>query len=190
MPRILLIRHGEPETNWGGGDPDPGLSLRGREQAAAAASRLADFGKLAVYSSPMRRCRETAAPYTTAVSRSPIIEPRVSEVVAPPGVTDRRQWLLANFPWQNPSARRAWRELDPGIREWRDTVLEAIHAIREDAAVFTHFIAINAMTGAALGQEHTIVCAPGYASITEIETDGGRLRLIARGAENSATEVR
>src|SRR5688572_27744295 len=99
MTRLFLIRHGEPEAAWGGATADPGLSAAGRDQAARAAAALADLGPLAVVSSPMKRCRETAAPFEARTGQKALIEPRVSEVVAPSNVRDRRVWLVENFPW-------------------------------------------------------------------------------------------
>jgi broad specificity phosphatase PhoE len=64
------------------------------------------------------------------------------------------------------------------------------HRIRDDSAVFTHFIAINVIAGAALGVEHTIVCTPDHASITEIEVKEGVLRLVRHGAAMRVDDVR
>lgn len=64
---LLLLRHGEtaltPEKRLSGsGGSDPALSETGRRQAEAAAAALAARGTVrAVVSSPLRRCRETAA---------------------------------------------------------------------------------------------------------------------------------
>ncbi|GAB4583029.1 hypothetical protein Ntsu_08610 [Nocardia sp. IFM 10818] len=70
---LLLLRHGEtaltPERRLSGsGGSDPALSETGRRQAEAVADllaspvRRADHGPVrAVVSSPLRRCRETAA---------------------------------------------------------------------------------------------------------------------------------
>ncbi|AYF72975.1 histidine phosphatase family protein [Nocardia yunnanensis] len=64
---LLLLRHGEtaltPERRFSGsGGDDPALSETGRRQAEAVAARLAESGTVhAVVSSPLRRCRETAA---------------------------------------------------------------------------------------------------------------------------------
>lgn len=190
MTRLFLIRHGEPEAAWGGAEDDPGLSDRGRAQALAAADSLLGKGGLAVLSSPMRRCRETAAPYAGRRALVPLIEARVSEVATPAGVGDRRAWLQESFPWRDPAARRLWSELDPGLRAWREDVLAFVGGLDQDFAVFTHFIAINVIAGAALAREETIVCRPDYASITELEVNGGDLRLIRAGAEMSVGEVR
>ncbi len=190
MTRLFLIRHGEPEAAWGGAADDPGLSDAGRAQAAAAAETLAGFGALRIISSPMQRCRETARPFETRAGLAARIEPRVSEVVAPVGVTDRRAWLRENGPWDEGRARRPWSSADPALRAWRDSAVAAMLELREDTAVFSHFIAINAIAGAATRSEDTIVCVPGYASITEIEARDGTLHLIRFGAAMVQGEVR
>ena len=51
-----LVQHGEKEPLPG----DPGLTGTGREQAIRAGGRLRGLGVSALYSSPMRRARETA----------------------------------------------------------------------------------------------------------------------------------
>jgi broad specificity phosphatase PhoE len=183
MPRLFLVRHGEPETGWGGSDPDPGLSALGRRQARRAAQDLAAFGALAIVSSPMRRCRETALHTLEDNATELKIDPRVSEVACPPGVSDRRAWLAENFPWSAPSIRRDWHSLAEPLHEWRAGVLAAVTAIEQDTAMFTHFIAINAVLGAALERQETIVTSPDYASITELVVRGDRLHLVRAGAQ-------
>lgn len=190
MTRIFLIRHAEPTAAWGGDAGDPGLSARGQAQAEATAAALAKEGPLAVLSSPMRRCLETAAPYAALAGRPARVEPRVSEVVAPTGVTDRRAWLKACFPWDEGAARRLWTDLDPALLGWRDAGVEALKELRQDTAVFTHFIAINAISSHALARAETIVCTPAHASITEFELTDGELRLVRLGAELQSDDVR
>lgn len=61
---VVVIRHGE--TTWGAvgryaGREDVELTDRGREQAAAVAERVAPLHPDVVLSSPLRRCRDTAA---------------------------------------------------------------------------------------------------------------------------------
>lgn len=190
MARLFLIRHGEPEAAWGGADHDPGLSETGRAQAAAATRYLSTLGPLAILSSPMRRCRETASPYEAAASVVARIEPRVSEVRTPPGVADRRAWLMHNFPWRGEGPPRLWRDADAALHAWRDDVVGAVREIDADTAVFSHFIAINAIVGAALGADTTLVWRPGYASVTELDVSAGGLRLVRRGEEMQTGEVR
>ncbi|MEI5033142.1 bifunctional RNase H/acid phosphatase [Streptomyces sp. S1A(2023)] len=64
---LVLLRHGEtaltPEKRFSGsGGTDPELSATGRDQAARAAEHFATLGTVQeIVSSPLRRCRETAA---------------------------------------------------------------------------------------------------------------------------------
>ncbi|PVC96152.1 bifunctional RNase H/acid phosphatase [Streptomyces sp. CS090A] len=64
---FVLLRHGEtlltPEKRFSGsGGTDPELSATGRDQAARAAAHFAALGTVQeIVSSPLRRCRETAA---------------------------------------------------------------------------------------------------------------------------------
>lgn len=190
MTRLFLIRHGEPEAAWGGDAKDPGLSARGREQAEAAANTLLGEGSLGIISSPMQRCRDTAAAFEALRGEMARIEPRVSEVVAPVGVTDRRAWLGENFPWRDGAGARTWDTLDPALHAWRAGVLDALRALTSDTAVFSHFIAINAIVGAATKAPATIVCRPDYASITELELRDGVLKLVRLGATMVDGEVR
>ena len=63
MARLYLIRHATtPDTGvrLTGRLPGVGLDSAGREQAEAVGRRLNGAGLAAIYSSPLRRCRETA----------------------------------------------------------------------------------------------------------------------------------
>lgn len=190
MARVFLIRHGRPSQVWGATGSDPGLSEIGHAQAEAAASALREVGQLGVVSSPMRRCLETTAPYTRWRHVQPLIEPRVSEIVATGGVEDRAVWLQERFPWRDRSKQRSWSTLEPRLHAWRDEMLGFVRAISGDTAVFTHFIAINVIAGAALSVEHTIVCTPDHASIAELEMHDGELRFVRHGAEMQVDDVR
>lgn len=70
MATLLLVRHGRTTANSSGvlAGWSPGVSLddRGREQAAALAARIAPVPLAAVVSSPLDRCRETAAEIAAA----------------------------------------------------------------------------------------------------------------------------
>ena len=190
MTRLFLIRHGEPEAAWGGAVDDPGLSQAGREQARGTARRLVSMGAFDIVSSPMKRCLETAQFYAEHVGAKHVVEPRVSEVVAPAGVTDRRAWLRETFPWDAGGPRRQWRDVDPALLAWRESVLSCVLQFERDTAIFSHFIAINALASVATGSQDTIVCAPGYASVTEFERRDGSLVLVRFGESMVQGEVR
>lgn len=189
MTRLFLIRHGAPLEAWGGDSADPGLSDLGLGQAQSAATRLRAEGPLGVLSSPMRRCRETAALFAALTGVKVLVEPNVSEVATPGGISDRRAWLQENFPWRASSPVRHWSTLDALVLAWRERLLASGCALNFDNAIFTHFVAINAVVGAALGRDETIVCRPDFASITELRLERGALRLMSHGAEMNTGDV-
>ncbi|MDY0892150.1 histidine phosphatase family protein [Frigoribacterium sp. CFBP9030] len=65
MATVLLVRHGRTTANASGllAGRTPGVDLDrvGREQAARTAERIADIPVVAVVSSPLDRCRQTAS---------------------------------------------------------------------------------------------------------------------------------
>lgn len=190
MARLFLIRHGEPEAAWGGAVDDPGLSEQGRAQAEVAAEALVKERVMTALSSPMRRCQETAAPYLARTGMALEIDPGFGEVMTPGDVKDRRAWLAENFPWRAGAGVRDWTAVDGALRQWRADVVRRACEVRVDTAVFTHFIASNAIVGAAMDRPQTIVFRPDYASITELEVLNGALYLRGLGAEMRDGEVR
>ena len=87
MTAIYLIRHGRPASAWGDDNADPGLDLFGVEQAHTVAARLLGLPEherpRRVISSPLRRCRETAAPLALALSVTVEVDAAVGEIPTP-----------------------------------------------------------------------------------------------------------
>ncbi|GAB3995941.1 hypothetical protein GCM10029992_14580 [Glycomyces albus] len=75
MASVHIVQHGEKERLPG----DPGLTVRGRAQAHAAADRLRGAGVAAVYSSPLLRARQTARALAEALSLPVTVDARLSE---------------------------------------------------------------------------------------------------------------
>jgi broad specificity phosphatase PhoE len=74
--RVLVVQHGEKERLPG----DPSLTAIGRQQAEATARRLRRTGRpVAVWSSPMRRAVETAAPIARALALDVVTDARLRE---------------------------------------------------------------------------------------------------------------
>ena len=146
MARLFLVRHGEPLDDWGGG-ADPGLSRFGRNQVDHSAQRLVEFGPLKIVSSPAKRAQESADPAAKLQRQKVILEPRIGEVQPPAGVSDARAWMLENF---SSSSTKTWGDVDQRMRTYRDNVLAAVRGIEADTAMFTHYVAINIIVGAAL----------------------------------------
>ena len=84
MTLLYLIRHGENEyTRTGklaGWTPGIKLNDAGRKQAEALVERLQGVKLKAIYSSPLERARETAAPLARARGLEVTIHPGVGEV--------------------------------------------------------------------------------------------------------------
>ncbi len=183
MPRLYLIRHARPTSNWGQGDDDAGLDAVGHEQAAAACAALmaapADQRPSRVVSSPLRRCRETAAPLARALGVEIEIDPAVGEIPTPISLPadERPAWLQRAF-------GGVWSEIEGDLDylDWRRAAADALKD-RGGAAVFSHFVAINAVVSLLSGDERVVCFRPDHASVSVLETDGGDLRLITRGRE-------
>lgn len=184
MPRLYLVRHAKPAASWGE-DPDPGLGPTGFSQAQATAEELArSLSRLPIYSSPMRRCRETAQPLEQIWFCNAEPMASVAEIPSPPiAFTARRDWLIA-------SMRGTWQQLQekapPGsidYLQWRRELIESLLAIEHDCVIYTHFIAINAAVGSAQKGDDVVCVRPDHASVTIIGNDKGRLRLIELGRE-------
>lgn len=183
MKRLYLIRHGRPAAAWGEGDLDPGLDAQGLAQAVAARDRLmalpADQRPYRVASSPLRRCLETAAPAAQALGVGIEVVPAVGEVPTPAGLSagDRPVWLRKAL-----SGRWSEIEGDLDYDLWRREVAAALPGLG-GAAVFSHFVAINAVVGLLTGESRVVGFRPRHASITVLETDGSVLTLVAKGEE-------
>ncbi len=73
---LYIIRHGQPYY-----EPVECLTELGHRQARALAPRMVQSGITRIYSSPLRRARETAEPTAAALSLPVGIEPWTSEDV-------------------------------------------------------------------------------------------------------------
>lgn len=178
MTRIFLVRHGEPAKSPDVDHSKWPLSRYGRTQADYAAERLHDMGPLNIVSSPALRCQETARFAAERFNKPVKVEPRVGELVPPRGVGDIYAWLVQNFPL---SAAVNWSQLDQALNKWRADNIQAVRELKEDTVIFTHFININAIMGAALRLDATIACRPDYGSITEFSVVNGDIRLVMDG---------
>lgn len=79
---LYFVRHGEPdypEDQIYARADDPGLTPKGRAQAAALATWVKDEKVGAVFVSPTRRTRETAEPVEQALGMTATVEPRLEE---------------------------------------------------------------------------------------------------------------
>ena len=186
MTTLYLVRHAKPASGYGD-SIDPGLDAVGKEQAILTADELCGLPSLLpVYTSPLRRCRETSQPLGERWGVQPIIFPEAGEIPSPPlSLTDRQQWLRAAMTsdWDNLQATAPAGSPDYG--GWRKTLLDAARAMAGDVVIYSHFIAINAVVGEAMGNEQVINFRPDHASITTIEVTDGQFIIKTLGRETA-----
>ncbi|MFI4949415.1 MAG: histidine phosphatase family protein [Caulobacterales bacterium] len=188
MARLYIIRHGKPAAVWGGDDDDPGLDETGRAQALAARDWLMAQPPEArpsnVVSSPLRRCRETAEPTAQAIGVAIEVDERVGEIPTPAALDP-----AARGPWLRKSFAGTWAEIEGDLDydAWRREITASL-AARGNTAVFSHYVATNAVVSQLLGEPKVLAFRPDHASITVLETDGTDLVLVEMGRE-AATGV-
>ena len=100
---------------------DPDLDDLGRAQAATAADRLEPLAApepLAVITSPLRRCRRTAAALCERWAVEPEVDGSIAEIPSPAGIAmaERVDWLRA-------AALGTWAELGEPYTTFRDGVV-------------------------------------------------------------------
>ncbi|HYD99293.1 MAG TPA: histidine phosphatase family protein, partial [Alphaproteobacteria bacterium] len=125
------------------------------------------------------RCRETAEPTAQALGVAIEIDPVVGEIPTPRALRheERPDWLRRAF-------AGLWREIEGDLDydAWRDEIVASLRA-RGNTAVFSHYVAINAVVSKLTDDDRVLAFRPDHCSITILETDGERLSLVAKGAE-------
>jgi len=181
MTLVHVIRHGKPAATWGGAEDDPGLDAIGQAQAVEAAEAILALpdrpGR--VVSSPLRRCRETAEPLARALGVELVIDPRVGEIPTPAALSPaaRPAWLREAFAGR-------WDQIqgDLDYVVWAQGVAAALRE-HAGAAVFSHFVALNAAVGVASGLGQVMAFRPDHCSRTVFKIAGDRLILVEKGRE-------
>lgn len=188
MARLHLIRHARPSTSWGE-EPDPALDAIGREQAETVARALSQtIERMPIYTSPLRRCRETAHPLERLWQLPAEVFEQVAEIPSPP--VDRRgkqQWLKGALlgTWQD--LNRSAPPGSPDYLAWRRALLSALARLPRDSVIFSHFIAINVLVGAAQSRDEVVCFWPDHASITCVEMESESVQLVQLGQESDTT---
>ena len=109
---------------------------------------------------------------------TPTVEDAVAEIPSPLGVSmaDRVEWLRE-------AMGGTWTELGDRYLAYRDDVVAFVVACAEDTVVFSHFIAINAVLGACLGDDRVVIRRLDNTSVTVVDVDAGTIRLVEPGHE-------
>jgi broad specificity phosphatase PhoE len=175
---IWLARHGETDANAEGriqGSIDEPLNGRGREQAHELAREAASLGLRALYTSHLRRARETAEIVGEALD----LEPRVDERFAE---SHRGEWegrLIAEIKAEDPEGWRGSLAVHPAFRFPGGESLEE-HAARVEAALAD--VARGPLPALVICHGGTIrraVAARSPESLTDLAVPNASLTLVA-----------
>jgi broad specificity phosphatase PhoE len=173
MTTHYLVRHAKPAATWGEAT-DPGLDATGVAQAEQTANELRTrLPQVSLYTSPMRRCVETAQPLARLWQVDAALLPEVAEIPSPPlSMQDKQQWLAAGMQgtWSQLQARSP--AGSPDFLAWRETLLNKLRNLKTDSVIYTHYVAINVVVGAAQGHDRVLSFRPGHASVTAIDVIG------------------
>jgi len=155
---LILVRHGEAQSLPAGEafaprDVDLPLSERGRAQALAVGERLSHRAIDAIYSSTLKRARETAQPLADASGLPVREDARLREVeiagVGPVALHDLAEIAIAHGGWSHlpgtESSEAIRGRMQSAIRE-----IVAAHPAQR-VAIFSHAGAINAYVASLLG---------------------------------------
>lgn len=193
---LILVRHGQSDFDSGhmaatprGDQWNPPLSEKGREQAQSLARRLRlmDPAPVAVYSSPLRRAVETAAPYAEPAGIDVAYDDDLME--AHIGGWEAKSFeeilasdddLLHHVRTQRPFWSRA-----PGgerVEDFRGRVVGSVDRILQahpdgDVLVVCHGGVINAYCGHVLGIRQEMFFLPENTSVNSVEVEGPQRRI-------------
>ena len=188
MTRLYLIRHARPLANWGE-EPDSALDAVGREQAKEVARSLSQtLPRMPIYTSPLRRCRETAHPLEQLWQQPAEVLEAIAEIPSPPVDRPARQkWLkeVLQGTWQD--LNRSAPVGSPNYLAWREALLNALARIPRDSVIFSHFIAINVVVGAAQSRDQVVCFRPDHASVTCVEIENESVSLLELGRQSDTT---
>jgi 2,3-bisphosphoglycerate-dependent phosphoglycerate mutase len=176
---LLLIRHALPvriDEGAADGPADPGLAELGQTQAAALADWLAAEQVDAIWTSPMRRARETAAPLAARLALP---------VTVDDGLAEYDKDAASYIPIEELKAANdpRWNQLPERPEEFATEVVEAIERViaahpGQRVAVVCHGGVVNAYAGHVLGITDPLFFLPAYTSITRILASARGIRSI------------
>ncbi len=185
--RIALVRHGRASAGWDTA-VDPGLDDLGRDQADVAAKKLDQIfagQQVEIVSSPLLRCQQTAKSFADLRTTPVRICAEVAEIPSPSGVemSSRVDWLRA-------AMQGTWADLGGEYVEFRDLVIKFVRSRETNTVIFSHFVAINAVIGALVGDDRVVIRSLDNCSITLLDRDADCNLSIAQSGHEADTLIR
>lgn len=196
MTLLYLLRHGRAAAGWDTA-VDPPLDEVGQAQAERAAHHLQsmfeveqiDTTNVDVVTSPLLRCRQTAAAFTAISGRAARVEDRIAEIPSPVGVamSDRVSWLREAM--QGTWADLARREGETYAR-FHAHLIDWARGVQRPTVAFSHFVAINAVIGAGLADDRLVIRRLDNASITTMRVGTDGVLTMLQGGGEADTLIR
>jgi len=185
--RIALVRHGRASAGWDTA-VDPGLDDLGRDQADVAAKKLDQIfagQQVEIVSSPLLRCQQTAKSFADLRTTPVRVCAEVAEIPSPSGVemSSRVDWLRA-------AMQGTWADLGGEYVEFRDLVIKFVRSRETNTVIFSHFVAINAVIGALVGDDRVVIRSLDNCSITLLDRDADCNLSIAQSGHEADTLIR
>jgi len=186
---LLLIRHGLPQRLEGDAAPaDPVLAPTGVAQAASLAEWLEQEDLAAIYSSPMNRAVQTAAPLAARSGLEVTVDEDLAEFDRDLPFYIPMEELLPDDPRFH-RLISVWRGAEglPAREAFRSRVVGAVERVvkahpSQRVAVVCHGGVINAYLTHILGLEELIFFEPDYTSINRVRA-GNDLRTFVSANE-------
>jgi broad specificity phosphatase PhoE len=183
---LLLIRHAQAEHPRPDEANDPAkldlpLTPRGRVQARALAERLTVRSIGGIYTSPLRRTRETAAIVAGILGLGMHEDARLREVeigeAGSVSLDDLAQIAIAHGGWSHIKGTESSQTIRERMRDAIDEIVEANP--RRRVAIFSHAGAINAYIASILGLSSDFFFPAGNTSISAIRAREHRRLLVS-----------
>jgi len=176
---VWLVRHGKSELGFDQAE-DSGLSELGHRQAAIAAAEIAKaIPPRDIMASGFLRVRQSALPLAVLWGQPVGIAEAVTEIPSPPHLLGAR--IAERRPWVDHILTQNYGALDPAIESWREKVVAFVSGLDRPAVIFSHYLTINALVGAVLGDRRTVVFDLDYCAVTRMRVVNGRLGLDVEG---------
>jgi probable phosphoglycerate mutase len=186
---LFLIRHALPlrvDEGASDGPADPALAADGRRQADALAEWMAHEQLDAIWSSPMRRALETAAPLAHRLRLEIAVDDDLAEF-------DRDAASYIPIEELKAANDPRWMEVPEQPEHFRAVVVAAMERIvaahpGQRVAVVCHGGVVNAYAGHVLGIDEPLFFLPTYTSISRVLASSNGPRSIA--SLNEAAHLR
>ncbi|HUQ40508.1 MAG TPA: histidine phosphatase family protein [Acidimicrobiales bacterium] len=186
---VFLVRHGEKAD---AGPGDPGISARGRTKARGVAELLAPVEPVALYSSPLKRARETAEVVGRQLGLPVVDDGRLRERANWGDVLGQsfeefvKSWQRCAqdrdyIPPGGISARQAGERLAAFVVDQARRYPDAAVVGVTHGGVIVDFL-LTVLAAADLAEHNPDYLAMDFCAVTHVRADGGRLELVRLAA--------